>query len=166
MISGKANDKVLFEKWEELVRENYKLNGGFDYLNYCDVIEGYNHLIADYNVVKCTLIELMFFVDDNYIKELREKGYNIDTTDSLAYVKSINSAMHRSDNLITRMKMKANEIEGMIPKEGKKAATFEEIMAGLTVCLEFDLPEDLKLARFNEYKKIINERNQKHVGNN
>jgi hypothetical protein len=76
LIKGKASEKELFEKWEELVRENYKLNGGFDYLNYCDVIEGYNYLIAEYNVVKCTLIQLMFFVDDNYISELKEKGYN------------------------------------------------------------------------------------------
>jgi hypothetical protein len=166
LIKGKASEKELFEKWEELVRENYKLNGGFDYLNYCDVIEGYNYLIAEYNVVKCTLIQLMFFVDDNYISELNEKGYRIDTKDSLSYVQSINAAMRKSDGLITRMKMKSNEIAGMLPKDGQKAATFEEIMAGLTICLEFDLPEGLKLARFNEYKKIINERNQKHVRDN
>lgn len=60
------------------------------------------------------------------------------------------------------MKMKSNEISDMIGRDGgSKGATFEEIMAGLSLALKFAVPEDIKLSRFNEYKKIISERNQK-----
>ncbi|MFN9913414.1 MAG: hypothetical protein ACK53L_12560, partial [Pirellulaceae bacterium] len=119
-------------------------------------------LLSDYNYVRATLIQLMFVVDDNYIEELRNKGYRIDTTDSLKYAESISNALRRSENLITRMKMKSNEISDMIGRDGgSKGATFEEIMAGLSLALKFAVPEDIKLSRFNEYKKIISERNQK-----
>jgi hypothetical protein len=50
----------------------------------------------------------------------------------------------------------------MIGRDGRSSpASFEEIMAGLSLALKFAVPEDIKLSRFNEYKKIISERNQK-----
>ncbi len=162
VINGKARESELVEAWEFIIRKNYEVNGGFDYINYCDLIDGYNSLLSDYNYVRATLIQLMFVVDDNYIEELRNKGYRIDTTDSLKYAESISNALRRSENLITRMKMKSNEISDMIGRDGgSKGATFEEIMAGLSLALKFAVPEDIKLSRFNEYKKMISERNQK-----
>lgn len=162
LIKGKASEKELSEQWEKIIRRNYEVNGGFDYINYCDLIEGYARILAEYNVVRSLLIQLMFVVDDNYIAELEEKGYKIDTSNTIAYAESINRAFTRSENLITRLTMKSNEISEMIAEQGgSKAASFEEIMAGLSLSLKFAVSEDITLARFNEYKKIINERNQK-----
>lgn len=160
--SGKASEKQLSKAWEAIIRKNYEVNGGFDYINYCDLVEGYAQLLAEYNYVRCTLIQLMFMVDDSYIDELSKRGYNIDTSNSIAYAKSINSALTRSENIVTRLTMKANEINGLIEEHGgSKPASFEEIMAGLSMSLKFSVPEEITLARFNEYKKIISERNQK-----
>ena len=162
IVKGKASESELNEAWEFLIRKNYQVNGGFDYINYVDLVQGYNQIMAEYNVIRCTLIQLMFCVDDNYISELKDKGYRIDTTNSITYIESINAALRRSENLITRLKMKSNEIQDMMGKQGgERASSFEEIMAGLSLALKFAVPEDLKLSRFNEYKKIINERNSK-----
>lgn len=162
ILKGKAKESELMEAWELIIRKNYEVNGGFDYINYCDLIDGYNSLLSDYNYVRATLIQLMFVVDDNYIEELRNKGYKIDTSDSIKYAESIAAALRRSENLITRLKMKSNEISEMIGRDGGSSpASFEEIMAGLSLALKFAVPEDIKLSRFNEYKKIITERNQK-----
>jgi len=44
--------------------------------------------------------------------------------------------------------------------ESENAITFEELMATLCVQLGFTVPDDITLARYNEYKKIIKKRSE------
>lgn len=140
-------------------------------------MQSYGHYLADYNLVKASLLKLvalnlevgivighneMFIQDDDLISDLRAKGYKINTTDKNTYCESISNAMHRAEHLVTRMKMKANEINEMMKDSGgSQVVSFEEIIANLSFMLGFELPDNLTLARYNEYKKILKERNKR-----
>ena len=143
-------------EWEKIVSKNYETNGEFDYVNYIDLQEGFAHLLNEYNVVKAQLLKLSFVVDENIIEELRGKGYRIDTSSKSKYIESLNSALHRSDNIISRIKIKKSEINSLIEDERTDdKPTFDSIVALVSMYLGFPIPDDIGLARFNEYKKLI-----------
>jgi hypothetical protein len=152
------------QAWEKIVQKNYEVNGGFDYLNYKDTLQAYGRLVAEYNLIRCYLIKLVFMVDNDYIAFLGDRGYKIKTTNSIEYAESINACLIRSENLITRMTMKANELKQYIMESSGDLTTFEGIMAGLSMSLGFEIKDDITLLRFNEYKKLINKKTFKQNG--
>jgi hypothetical protein len=156
---GECSNDECIERWEDIVQKNYEINGGFDYINYKDSLQSYARLIADYNIVRCLLLKLIFVVDNDYIEQLKQRGYVIDTTNSLKYVESINSCVTRSENIVTRMKMKANELSHLIGDSDSKVLTFEEVIASLNVSLGFEVDDNITLVRFNEYNKMMKQRN-------
>jgi hypothetical protein len=164
VISGKATDQECLQAWEKIVQKNYEVNGGFDYLNYKDTLRAYGRLVAEYNLIRCYLIKLVFMVDNDYIAFLDERGYKIKTTNSIEYAESINACLIRSENLITRITMKANELKEYIKESSGDVTTFEGIMAGLSMSLGFQIKDDITLLRFNEYKKLINKKTFKENG--
>lgn len=162
IVSGKADKEVLTAQWEKIIAKNYEVNGGFDYLNYIDIAKSFAFLLAEQNLVKAQLFTLLFEVDDKVIEELKLRGYKISLENRTEFNKSIMAALKRTNNLNSRMKMKANELHEMISDEdGKEQATFEQVMAALSFQVGFALPEDITLSRYNEYRKIINERNSR-----
>lgn len=164
VISGKATDHECLQAWERIIQKNYEVNGGFDYLNYKDTLQAYGRLVAEYNLIRCYLIKLVFMVDNDYIAFLSERGYKIKTTNSIEYAESINACLIRSENLITRITMKANELKEYIKESSGEVTTFEGIMAGLSMALGFEVKDDITLLRFNEYKKLINKKTFKENG--
>jgi hypothetical protein len=164
VISGKATDQECLQAWERIIQKNYEANGGFDYLNYKDTLQAYGRLVAEYNLIRCYLIKLVFMVDNDYIAFLDERGYKIKTTNSIEYAESINACLIRSENLITRITMKANELKQYIKESSGEVTTFEGIMAGLSMSLGFEIKDDITLLRFNEYKKLINKKTFKENG--
>ncbi|HTJ53726.1 MAG TPA: hypothetical protein VL443_29930 [Cyclobacteriaceae bacterium] len=174
---GEADEKTCAEEWEKLVRKNYETNGGFDYFNYVDLSKSYANILAESNIVKASILKLIalnlevgicfvepdeiFIVDNDLIDDLRNRGYKIDTTNKIKYRQSIEAALKKAENFVTRLKMKANEINEMMKDKGEaKRASFEEIMANLSFILGFPVPDDITLCRFNEYKKIIDQKNK------
>lgn len=164
VIEGNASDQECLAQWEKIIQKNYEVNGGFDYINYKDTLQSYGRLVAEYNLIRCYLIKLIYMVDNDYIAFLSERGYKINTGNNQAYIDSINACLIRSENLTTRITMKANELKALMPKEDGKITSFDGIIAGLSLCLGYEVSDNISLLRFNEYKKLIAEKNSKANG--
>ena len=100
----------------------------------------YNRLLSDFNAVKATIICLMYRIVYEDIQFLRRKGYAIALTNSQAYENSLLAASRKSDNLLTKIQMKKNELIKMQPKGNQRQESFETIMAYLTVELRLFRP--------------------------
>jgi len=164
VIEGSVTGAECAAQWEKIIQKNYETNGGFDYINYKDTLQSYGRLVAEYNLIRCYLVKLIFMVDDDYIAFLGERGYRIDKSSNQAYIDTINACLIRSENLITRMTMKANELKSYIPESKGSVTSFDGIIASLSLCLGYEVSDNISLLRFNEYKKLINEKNSKANG--
>ncbi len=179
IVSGEASDIDCAKQWDLIVQKNNQANGGYDYLNYIDLMQGYGRFMADYNFVRASLLELIrlnlevgivfmegneiFVQDEDIISDLKKRGYKIDTTDANTFCESINNAMHRVEHLITRMKMKANEINAMVSEKNggsQETVTFDSIMAFLYSQFP-NVPEDITLSRYNEMIKVLKLKHKK-----
>lgn len=161
LIDGVATDDVCLLKWEEIIKKNARMNNDNQYDNYLDNIKVYGTLIAEYNMVKAMLLQLIFQVDNDVIQELELMGYHIDTSGERAYTDSIYNCMNSSENIITQIKMKYNEIMLDLKGSEQDGSGFEETLANLSVSLGFTVMDDITLARFNEYKRIIRKKNSR-----
>jgi hypothetical protein len=103
------------------------------------------------------------------------RGYNIITTKDCAgydpgllvppnsnilsenYRQSLLRALQRSENLVTKLKMKANELRLMLNGNdgGRKEMMFDEIMANLQI-RGLKVEDDIKLSRYIELLKVLN----------
>ena len=161
IVIGTATEEQCKVEWEKIISANCEQSNSYDYFNYQDLVGTYCSLLEEHVLVKATLLRLHLEVDDESIQDLRSKGYNIKDSSHEDYRDSLMVAMHRSEHLISRIKMKSNELQALIGQ----VVTFEEIMAHLTVALPgVFITDDLTLARFNEYKKIIDSRKQLEYG--
>lgn len=158
--SGNPTKEEVIDKWESIVKENSKHSGDFQYDSYFTLVQGYWQLLCEYTLVRNMLLKLWHVVDYQFIQECRARGYQINTKDNSSYEKSIAAGLRRTANLITRARMKQSEIERNYGGE-RKSYGFEETMANLTMGLGFVVPDDITLARYNEYKKMVKSRNLK-----
>lgn len=175
VISGKPLREDVLEEWEKIVAENAKANGDYNYDSYFQLLKSYLKLISQYTIVKSMLMRCCFIISWEDISELRRRGFKIVVDNTGKYTESITAAMRRVDNLVTRAVMKKKEIEKYFQESDRKQSPvgFEQAMANLNYSLGFSVNENLTLAAFNEYKKIIraknsaiNEANAKHHGRN
>ena len=156
LISGVATPDECKAQWNKIVTAAFEGNGTFDYISYIDNLEGYNHFLQEHNVVTAQLIVLHFQVDANIIKDLQEKGYQIDTSGKRAYYRSLITAVQRSRSLLSTIKIKANNMQQYNESLGEsKPTSFEEIMALLIMALGFTVSDDITLARYNYYRKEL-----------
>lgn len=164
-LNGVEDEQCLVE-WEKIVKQTGEASGDYSYLSRLDNYRTYISLLAEFNIVKAMLLRLCYIIDDNYISYLRKKGYKIDISGAKGYSDSIIAAMARSNNLVTKIKMKSNEmIKEAENSENQKAGTgFEETLANLCAQLGFEVNDNVTLARFNEYRKIIQLKNKRPDG--
>lgn len=158
IISGRHNEKELSEAWEQIVKLNADANQDANYDLYLDNVKMYGFYIEEYNYVKAMLLCLRYFVDSNYIAELKSLGYKIDTSGSKAYLESLIACERRSDNLLTKIESKYKEIKSSSKKDGEEAPTLGSLIAQVSFGVGFNIPETVGLAQFNEYKKLIKEK--------
>lgn len=154
VVKGSCPDHVLVEAFERIVKRNSECNGDYRYDAYFELLRGYSKLLAEYTTVKALLLKLSVAVVWSDIVEIRKRGYKISTTDSESYAASLYAASRRVDNLITKARSKQKEMEnlqtGTSTPEG-----FEEVLANLNFGLGFSVSENISLARYNEYRKIL-----------
>lgn len=105
-------------------------------------------------------------VDNPIIEFLKESGYHIDTSNQEKFEQSIKKALAKSDNLNSKLKMQLNQInnfnEGLLTKRKEyeqNSGMLEERLANLSYELGFSEKDDITLAKYNEYVKIINKQN-------
>ncbi len=161
IISGRPNEIEKAEAWEAIVKENNEKNGSNAYTSYFEGIQNYYTLSNEYTMVRAMLIKIAMVVDWDTIKILNAKGYRINTKSSAKYAESIERAFKKSSNLMTRAKMKFNEINLLSAGTDGKGESFEEVMANLTAMLKFVVPDDITLSRYNEYRKVIKNRSKR-----
>lgn len=162
VVDGKPTIDESFEQWELLIQKNSEINGNAEYRSYYENLKHYNRLLNDFNVIKCTLTILHFEVDNSMIAYLATKGYKIDTSSSELYLKSLTAALNKSNNLISKIEMRAKALTKAAEqsKGSNQQVTFEILMANLTISLGFTVDDSLTLARYNEYNKIIKKNNE------
>lgn len=155
VIKGKLTKQATII-WETITRENEKHNGGNTYDVLLNLFKGLGELISEYNEIRITLWSLMKRYDKDLVESMREKGFDIDDTNSETYRVTLLNCIQRSNNYATRIKMKRNEIELETPEEKEvKQVSFEELIANLSMHLSLTIPSDITLALFNAYHKEI-----------
>lgn len=161
ILAGQPDEAALSKAWEAIVEENGKQNGDRSYDAYFQLLKSYTLLVASYTVVKASLMQLSISIEYDVIIDLRKRGYVIDTTNTATIARSINAALSRVSNLITKATMKQKQMADIVAStERTKRVGFEEIIANLNVGLGFVVQDNVTLARYNEYKKILKERNK------
>lgn len=167
IISGKATQDQCKEQWNKIVTANFDNSGStFDFLNYVDNLEGYNHFLQEHNVITAQLIVLHFQVDSQIIEDLKQKGYNIDTTGKNAYLSSLIQSVQRSKHIVSQIKLKANEMQQFSHEiKDSKPTSFDEIMATLIMNLGMTVPDNITLARYNQFRRKIEERRKANIDN-
>lgn len=159
-VKGNFTAEELLVQWERIVQTNAKITGDYNYNSYFQLIKGYAQLLANYTIVKLSLWKLAHVFDWDYIEEVRKRGFKISLANNEAYATSLTAALHKVESFITRATMKRKELEAMQKDNHGRVSpvTFEEVIANLCAGLGFEVKDDITLARFNEYRKIIKQR--------
>lgn len=160
--NGSRDIEKCFDAWENIVKENAKHSNSSEFDSRLHVIKTYARLLTDYITVVSNCNSLLFFVDIKMIEELKSLGYNINTSTSEAYTKSIEACIRKSANIISKMKMKENEMKSFVLID-KSNVSFSELVANLSFglgSLNINIPigQDITLSMYNEYKKLIKKR--------
>ena len=160
--SGNPTAAMCANQWENVVKANSISQGKQEYTVLLREYKAYNRLLRDYNGIKAHLTILCYSIQWESIQYVRSKGYKIDTTNSKTFAESLAVALNKSNNIISKLITKQNELVRMID-ENKKAAehkeTFETLMAALSFNLGYAVADDITLSRYNEYLKIIEKKN-------
>jgi hypothetical protein len=159
VIDGDASAEQAFDAWETIIRRNSRLNGTAEFDSYLSELKGYAQYLADFNTIKAMLHRLLYVIDNEYIEYLKSRGYYINTTGARAYEESVYRCIQQSENIKSKIKSKVKLLEKRNAEAGP-ATSFEEIMASLCAALGFHVPDDLKLARYNQYLKLLKDRNK------
>jgi len=160
---GKFTELELLEEWEKIIEANSELTGQMEYSTYKELLIQYGQLLVEYNIDKGMLMNLLFNIDDEMIMELQNKGYIIDTSGRAAYAQSLSNALTRSNNLVTRIEMKVKELERFNnSSKMDQPVTYEQLIAQCSAALGFSVPDNITLAAFNEYQRILKRRNNRH----
>ncbi len=154
IIKGKMDIDPLTEAYENIIRKNSEVNGGYQYLTYFNHLKSYAKFIAEYMVAKAILLRLAGVIDWPLIMEIRQRGYKIDTTNTLTYTQSISAGLRKVSNLITRATMKRKEIEKFIGGDGP-SESFASILANISYSVGYNVDPDITLSGYNEYRRIL-----------
>lgn len=166
-ISGKATIEECLIVWEQILKRNGEVNNDYSYNQFFIKSSEYARLLNDYQLIKALLIKLHFVVDDSYISFLKSKGYKIDTSSRQKYDDSLKLNLRRSENLLTKLTMKHNELSsGLKEKEKRDHVSLEQLLAHVSAGLGYEIKDDITLARYNEYKKILIAKQKQHGRDN
>lgn len=162
LLEGDATDKQCRKAWEDIVRRNEKSQGTLWYFQHYEDLDFLKQVVGEYVLVSAMLNKLLYVIDWKAIHELQRMGYNLDTTSNKAFERTLRERLQNVKNLITQFKMKRADMERDNKANKDEAPTFETTMARLSVAIGFPVPENITLIRFNEFNKILRERNAKN----
>ena len=162
VIAGNPTETALLEEWEKIVLQNSKANDEFELSNYIDTLLNYKRLRTEYNLINAYLYKLLQVPDDEAFRYLKRKGYKIEVSKGNGpYIESIKAALHRATSYITQIKAHEKEMEQAVSKAAdSQSVSVEQVLATISASLGFNVPTDVTLARFNEFKKIVRQKNK------
>lgn len=167
------------EKWEEIVQENATATNNLTLNSFLKRSKGLASLLADYNSVIGSLMLASMAIDNDTIAWLDSKGYKLDTSCSKVcqepqrnnnqeepylnlchlnchrYCHSLAENNQRRRHIVTKIISKRNEMLRSAAENGGKLPTVEEMIAHISAGIGFEVKDNITLARYNEYKKII-----------
>lgn len=160
------------EAWEEIVRLNCMHNDTTEYSSYLTALKSYALLINDFITIKAHIGKLTLPVFDGSkvnmesVAYLEKKGYKIDFSSKENYIESLKAADKKRSNLMTRINMRRKEIEKLTAnnKPGEQKG-LEQILAALSFQLGYTVEDNITLARYNEYNKILKQKAEAHGRN-
>lgn len=152
--AGAYDEEACLIVWEEIVKRNCAENNSAAYSRYVKELAAYRNLKRDYLVVKGMLFKLLFYYDKEYVDYLNTKGYRISKENDDKYAKSLMNAQQRAENLVSKITT-AGKVLQNYGREAAVKQSFQTTMASLTYSLKFTVPDDITLARYNEYVKMI-----------
>lgn len=155
--SGNGDRNKCLYLWEEIVKKNSEVNGSGDYINHLSDFKTFAKLNNDYYLVKAMLMRLSLQFDKGLQEDLRKKGYNIADPDTEEFFTSMMIADRQASNIVTKIKMKQNELNKVASRSVKKFSS-DKALANLSVSLNMVLPQDITLSLFNEYRLIAKEK--------
>lgn len=143
--------------WEQIVKRQEENSGSNKYHIYFDLEASKGLLLADYIVIKATLMKLALTQEnvEEDIAYLQSKGYRINLK---TLTKTINAAIKRSDNLITRMRMKESEIKKLSGNDGEEKVqiSFQDVITDLNFALGWRAAdENITLAAYNRFRILL-----------
>lgn len=173
--SGQIDTEKCLEAWEELIKRQEKEIGSNHLSSYISLLKAYLIYANDHEVIRATLIliyhinrqeiakdgELVWvnLIDWKYIIWLKSKGHVIDMTSFESMTQSVNAALHKNENLITKAVSKRKELEKMLEGKGdSKPLEFVDVMAQLNFAWPNPVSDDISLAGYNSYQKILKAR--------
>lgn len=160
LISGELNIEQAHRQWEKIVKQVEEEKHSLYYYNHLEDLQFIRDHMAEYIIIKASLSKLLYKVDLNLIKELAEQDYLIDIKHgNEAYARSVYDNLQRINNNITKIEMKQNEM-ALGNADKTEAPTFDSTMAQLTMALGFCVPEDITLARANQYTALLSKKNK------
>lgn len=157
---GIAGDDECAEAWEAIVKKNADVTGNLGYSGYFNDAMAYADMLSEYLFMRAALTKLLYVIDYPLIQMVRDKGYVIDLDNSQKYADSLYATSRRVDNIATRIKMHYNRMA--LNTVGKtEGGGFDEAMSNLNLALGFVETDNITLARYNEYCKMIKKRQAK-----
>lgn len=161
VISGEGIEpSKLVDHWERIVERNSEENASFQYKSYFSLYQSYNLLIAKEFNLKVLFMLASLKSDHPAIAELAKMGYKIDVSTPDTYVDTLTRAMKKSSSLITKIKMKKNEIDKYQETHGSlKKQSYEDHVADLEFDLGWMVGNEITLAKFNRLKKRVKQKN-------
>lgn len=160
--SGSATIDECVEQWESIIKRNSLENQNFEYQSYFSLIQSYGLLLSEYVEVKLMLLKASIIsdIDMDLILDLKKRGYSIRPE---FYNEDLIKAIRRSENLVTKITMKKNELEAEQNQVGgsREEKGFDEIIANLEFGLGWSVRDDITLSKYNALKKLVKKKNSK-----
>jgi hypothetical protein len=170
LISGEATVEDCARQWETILEQHNYHCGNADHDNFKIHLQAYRALMQKFVTVRTSLLYILFDIDQPTIDWLNKEGYKIDVDHGYKkYCESWERAFNKSNNLNSKQKQKLNQIntfkEAVISarkeyNDGQEANGFEERVAAISFYLGFHVEDDVTLARYNNYVKLVNKQQQ------
>jgi len=138
------------EVWEDIIKKNGEATGNKSYGQFLDLSIKKLKYLNEYSIVRALLVKLTIREDADDIRELNKRGYKIDVTD---YKQTIENAFRKCNNLSTKIGTTVATLNKLT--DSKDNISFDTLLAELSSSLGFVVNEDITLARYNEYNKVI-----------
>lgn len=154
-----ATDEACMEAWEDIVKKNGENTGNNSYSSYFSDAVQYGQLLSEYLFMRAALTKLLYVIDFDLIQKVRDLSYTINLENSQRYADSLYATSRQVDNLATRIKMQYNRMA--LNTVDKTGGGFDEAIVNLNMALGMEVNDNITLARYNEYCKIIKKRQAK-----
>jgi hypothetical protein len=156
--SGAAPSDHLINVWGQIVKRNSQITGSLDYNSYVRLLKTYGGLDADYKIARSYIMMLHLVIDDGQIAWLNEHGYVIDgKATNEVFQQQLVAAQTKVGNMVNKIKNKLKELNDLRKDkaDGEDSANLEEILASMSFHLGFSLDQEITLARYNQFNKIL-----------